>query len=136
MPSESWKTSERRMAAILGGQRVPVTGRARGSTPDIEGVTVAGRRLAIEHKYGARLLSSRIVQALAQAEAAMRSEYDVPVVTLEVTDAGRLNLNRRLVLLDAELFVELISGGRYTQWTQVTGGGAVSSGTERLRQRS
>ncbi len=103
----TWKASERRMAAILGGQRVPVSGRERGFAPDIDGVTVAGRRLAIEHKYGARLLSSRIIHALDQAEAAMRSPEDVPVVTLEVADAGRVN--RRLLIIDAELFVELVS---------------------------
>lgn len=103
----TWKASERRMAGILGGERVPVTGRERGHAPDIDGVTVAGRRLAIEHKYGSRLLSSRIVEALDQAEAAMRSPDDVPVVTLEVADAGKLN--RRLVLLDAELFMELVA---------------------------
>ena len=88
---------------------MPVTGRERGHAPDIDGVTVAGRRLSIEHKYGARLLSSRIIEALDQAEAAMRSDNDVPVVTLEVADAGRLN--RRLILLDAERFVELVHGG-------------------------
>ena len=104
----TWKASERRMAGILGGERVPVTGRERGHAPDIDGVTVAGRRLSIEHKYGARLLSSRIIEALDQAEAAMRSDDDVPVVTLEVADAGRLN--RRLILLDAERFVELVHG--------------------------
>lgn len=30
-----WKTAERRIAAILGGRRVPVSGRGRGDGPDI-----------------------------------------------------------------------------------------------------
>jgi len=31
-----WKQAERRIAAILGGRRVPVSGRGRGDNPDIE----------------------------------------------------------------------------------------------------
>lgn len=31
-----WKASEREIAALLGGVRVPITGRTRGSAPDIE----------------------------------------------------------------------------------------------------
>ena len=33
---KDWKTAERRIAELLGGQRIPVTGRQRGDTPDIE----------------------------------------------------------------------------------------------------
>ncbi len=31
-----WKQAERRIAAILGGRRIPVSGRGRGDNPDIE----------------------------------------------------------------------------------------------------
>ena len=31
-----WKRTERRIATILGGTRVPVTGRQRGDAPDLE----------------------------------------------------------------------------------------------------
>lgn len=34
--SKIWKEAERRIARLLGGQRVPITGRARGSSPDID----------------------------------------------------------------------------------------------------
>ncbi len=44
----TWKVVERKIAAILGGQRVPVTGRQRGSAPDIDlpdwGVEVKHRK--------------------------------------------------------------------------------------------
>lgn len=33
---KSWKSAERRIAAILGGERVPVSGRGREDSPDIE----------------------------------------------------------------------------------------------------
>jgi hypothetical protein len=32
----TWKNVERKIADILGGERVPVSGRQRGSAPDIE----------------------------------------------------------------------------------------------------
>ena len=104
---ETWKASERRMAAILGGVRVPVTGRARGSVPDIEGASVAGRRLAIEHKYGSRIISARVHEALLQARAARRSPADIAIVTIEEAGLGRLN--ERLVLMDAQDFANVIA---------------------------
>ncbi len=32
---KDWKSCERRIATLLGGQRVPVSGRGRGDSPDI-----------------------------------------------------------------------------------------------------
>lgn len=44
---KDWKAGERRVAELLGGQRIPVSGRGRGGTPDIEhdrlGVEVKAR---------------------------------------------------------------------------------------------
>lgn len=45
-----WKKGERKLAAVLGGVRVPVTGRARGTTPDI-----AHEWLSVEVKCRLRL---------------------------------------------------------------------------------
>ena len=73
MTGETWKASERRMAAIIGGVRVPVTGRARGSVPDIEGASVAGRRLAVEHKYGSRIIRARRCCRRAQLDGRRRT---------------------------------------------------------------
>ena len=36
MSEKAWKRSERRIAELLGGRRVPVSGRQRGATPDVE----------------------------------------------------------------------------------------------------
>jgi len=33
--NQAWKRTERNVAALLGGRRVPVTGRQRGDTPDV-----------------------------------------------------------------------------------------------------
>mgnify|MGYP004452264601 FL=1 len=103
----TWKQSERRMATILGGERVPVTGRERGHAPDIEGVTWAGRRVAIEHKYGKRILSARLGTAIDQAKAACRASSDIPLVTIEETGLTR-TMNLRLALLDVGLLVDII----------------------------
>ena len=36
MPDKAWKRAERTIAEMLNGKRVPVSGRQRGATPDIE----------------------------------------------------------------------------------------------------
>lgn len=36
MTDKLWKQAERKLAALLGGRRVPITGRIRGSAPDIQ----------------------------------------------------------------------------------------------------
>lgn len=36
MADKLWKAVERRIAKYLGGERVPITGRQRGSAPDIK----------------------------------------------------------------------------------------------------
>lgn len=36
MSEKPWKRNERRIADLLGGRRVPITGRARGDVPDID----------------------------------------------------------------------------------------------------
>ena len=35
MSDTRWKATERRIAALLGGRRVPVSGRGRGDQPDV-----------------------------------------------------------------------------------------------------
>ena len=95
----TWKQSERRMASQMGGQRVPVSGRSRGDHPDITGADNAGFPISIEHKYGRRILSARIHEALDQAHAARR-DNELAVVTLEEVRVGKLN--RQLVLLSVE----------------------------------
>lgn len=75
MPKTDWKKAERRVAGILGGKRVPITGRTRGSTPDVE-----HSWLSIEVKHWAKL-PGWILDALAQAEASVRGNQ-LPVAIL------------------------------------------------------
>ena len=104
MSDKAWKQSERRMAERLGGVRVPVTGRQRGSAPDI-----AHERYAIEHKWGQRLISARLHEAVAQALAtAMAQGGRIPIVTIEEHKPGRRD-NECYVLMRLEDFLELTS---------------------------
>ena len=98
--SKQWKESERKMAKELGGERVPVSGRQRGYAPDIK-----HDRFAIEHKYGQRILSSRLKEALDQSEASVVGDQ-IPIVTFEeVTDAGYPNTKG--VFMTLETFKQL-----------------------------
>ena len=101
---ETWKASERKMAAALGGVRVPITGRGRGSAPDI-----AHALYAIEHKYGGRLLSARLHEAVQQAVAtAIEQGGRIPLVTIEEHKSGRRE-NECYVLMRLPDFLELTS---------------------------
>ncbi len=57
-----WKSCERRVAAILGGRRVPVSGRQRGDAPDI-----LHPRLSVEVKSRSKL-PAWIEEGMRQAE--------------------------------------------------------------------
>ena len=63
MARSTWKVVERRIAALLGGERVPISGRQRGYAPDID------------HEWMALEVKSRktplklLVEMMAQAEA-------------------------------------------------------------------
>jgi len=97
----TWKASERRIAEILGGKRVPVTGRERGSAPDVE-----HEKFAIEHKYG-RVLSSRFQTAIEQALAAAVGTDKLPLVTFEHARKGNVgNIIGVTMLMDD--FLKLI----------------------------
>lgn len=61
---KAWKAFERRVARYIGGERVPVSGRARGDKPDIQ-----HNWLSPECKYKQKL-PDWIHDAMAQAEAA------------------------------------------------------------------
>ncbi len=70
-----WKVTERRIAALLGGRRVPVSGRGRGDQPDI-----AHPWLSLEVKDRAAL-PLWLLDALAQAEASA-TPAQLPVAVL------------------------------------------------------
>ncbi len=75
MSDSRWKATERRIAALLGGRRVPVSGRGRGDQPD-----VAHPWLAIECKDRASL-PLWLLDALDQAESSATAEQ-LPVAVL------------------------------------------------------
>lgn len=60
--ARSWKASELAIARLLGGERVPINGRVRGSAPDVQ-----HDWLAIEVKSWARM-PLRVLDAMDQAE--------------------------------------------------------------------
>ena len=60
----NWKATERAIAKLLGGQRVPITGRQRGDVPDI-----AHPWLALEVKHRKTAVPKWIINAMEQAEA-------------------------------------------------------------------
>lgn len=72
----TWKAVERAIAAKLGGERVPITGRQRGSAPDI-----AHEWLGVEVKHRKRL-PDWMHDAMAQAVACSDNEWKLPIVVL------------------------------------------------------
>jgi hypothetical protein len=80
MPDRPWKRAEREVAKRLGGKRVPVSGRGRGSAPDVDHA-----RYSIEVKLR-RGLPRWLHMAMQQAEAAA-TDGKVPAVVLH--EAGK-----------------------------------------------
>jgi hypothetical protein len=72
---KDWKACERKVAALLGGIRVPVSGRGRGYSPDI-----AHERFSIEVK-SRRKLPDWLEDAMRQAETSAK-HGQLPVAVL------------------------------------------------------
>jgi hypothetical protein len=81
MTNPAWKRTERVIAARLGGQRVPVSGRQRGDAPD-----VAHDRLSIEVKHR-KSIPGWLRDAMHQA-AASSTNGRLPVAIIH-THGGR-----------------------------------------------
>ncbi len=75
MSRDTWKATERRIAAAIGGTRVPVSGRGRGDQPDIE-----HDRLSVEVKHR-KQLPGWLHDAMDQARAAA-APGQIPVAIL------------------------------------------------------
>lgn len=108
----TWKHAELEIAALLGGERVPVTGRQRGDAPDIDHPT-----LSIEvKKVGqgkAPFVTKRLKEALEQASAASIESFRkdgrarTPIAVIEqTTDSRRIE---RYVVLTLNDFIDLTS---------------------------
>lgn len=90
-----WKATERALAKRMGGTRVPITGRQRGSAPDIQ-----HDAFAIEVKTR-KALPSWLRTALAQAKACQRSPLQLPIVLLHEKGQRR---DRTVVLMTLDEF--------------------------------
>ena len=99
---KDWKQAERRIAEILGGQHIPVTGRQRGDTPDIEHAA-----LSIEVK-SRKSLPAWLLDALNQAQAASKDGKKMPVVVLHQDHAPYAH---SLVVLKLKDFADHLKGG-------------------------
>ena len=74
MADKTWKRVERQVAGILGGQRVPVSGRQRGDQPDIQHPWLS---LEVKHR---KTLPAWLADAMQQAEASRRGDQLALVV--------------------------------------------------------
>ena len=97
---KDWKACERRVAELLGGKRVPVSGRTRGDCPDIEHPT-----LSIECKSRKRL-PAWIEDAMNQAEASAK-DGQLAVVVLH---QDRAAYSESLVVLRLSNFADYLKG--------------------------
>lgn len=77
MSEKGWKRTERRVAEILGGRRIPVSGRQRGDAPDIEHDT-----LSLEVK-SRKSVPAWLTEAMDQATASSR-DGRLPVSVIHV----------------------------------------------------
>jgi hypothetical protein len=98
---KDWKACERHVAALLGGRRVPVSGRTRGDCPDVEHPT-----LSIECK-SRKKLPAWMEDAMNQAEASAKGGR-LPMVVLH---QDRAPYAESLVVLRLEDLASHLKGG-------------------------
>ncbi len=92
MKRATWKQHERWWAMALGGRRVPVTGRSRGDTPDVEHPLYA-----IEVKAG-KVLSPRLQLGVKQAVAAANGTGKTPLLCISHHAPGRRDVEHYVLL--------------------------------------
>jgi len=105
MSERSWKRCEREIASLLGGKRVPITGRSRGDVPDIRHPW-----LSVEVK-SRKSLPAWLKDAVSQARAAA-TEYQLPVAILHQAVARHAN---DLVVMTLRDFEDWFGGTRADQ---------------------
>lgn len=95
----TWKAAERAIAARIGGERVPVSGRARGSAPDI-----AHSEYSIEVKHR-KSMPAWITDAFAQAIASKTGDQ-LPIVILHEQNQRYDECTVMVRLKDLSAFIE------------------------------
>lgn len=91
---EAWKAVERWWAEQLGGVRVPVTGRGRGSAPDVEHSIYS-----VEVKAG-KVMSSRLRDGMVQAVASSGTSGRLPLLCVSHSVRGRASEHYVIVRLE------------------------------------
>lgn len=98
--ARSWKAAERVVAKRLGGTRVPITGRSRGSAPDVEhpdlGVEIKTRKA----------LPGWMEEAMQQAEACANGRLPVAIVHEDYRGFGRSIVMIRLADFEGRFMVD------------------------------
>ena len=119
MSERTWKRAEREIAAVLGGTRVPITGRQRGDVPDVE-----QEWFAVEVKHRGRL-PAFIHDAMDQAEAAAVGTDKVPLVVLH--EKGMRYIDSYAMMRLDQLTERLLDENKKpkTLWGRVDGKAAV-----------
>lgn len=99
MPDKRWKNTERKVAKILGGERVPVSGRQRGFSADVK-----HDRLSIEVKDREKL-PAWLYDAMEQAE---MSAHDGQIPTVILHEKGQ-KYEDCLTLVRLSSIIEMIN---------------------------
>ena len=99
MADKAWKRTEREVARLLGGLRVPVTGRQRGDAPD-----VMHDRVSIEVKHR-KTLPAWLLDAMDQANAASKSPDQLAIAVLHQSG---MRYDHSLVLMELAPFSRLL----------------------------
>ena len=97
---KDWKACERKVAALLGGRRIPVSGRGRGDNPDIH-----HELFSIEVKSH-KTIPACLEDAMRQAEASVK-DGRLPVVVLH---QDRTPYAESLVVLRLSNFSDYLKG--------------------------
>ncbi len=98
---KDWKACERKVAALLGGRRIPVSGRGRGDNPDIH-----HELLSIEVK-SRKTIPGWLEDAMRQAEVSVK-DGRLPVVVLH---QDHVPYAESLVILRLDDFADYLKVG-------------------------
>lgn len=77
--SSTWKNVERKLAQLLGGERIGVTGRHNMETPDLD---IPDLAVEVKHR---KSLPALLKKALLQAETAGKAHDKVPIAIFHET---------------------------------------------------
>lgn len=84
--SSQWKQTERFVAEVLGGKRVPITGRQRGDAPDIQHPRYS---IEVKRRASAYAFPKWLTTAIEQADASNPGDKTPLVVIEHAHGSGR-----------------------------------------------